>query len=402
MSTELMDPETIEQLSTKLIAQLRAPLDKRDSDLCEKLAKQIDEKISAALKEEERKRAQFAVPGLGKEETKKFQFHKLIQAKLTGNHKLAEYELEVCRAAAAIQNKDMTAGTDAAGGFLIPNEVLVNELIPLLKEEAICFKLGAMSWNDLKNSPVQIPKKTGASTLTWVGEAPAAGVPKSELTFGPIEMNPHTAAIRVGISNRLIMQSGSAVEALVRADISEEMALGVDNVYFNGTGVSNQPKGILQASGIKTVATFGAADGIQVYDKLIDMLYELRKQKIRGPFAWAMHPAVLREFQQQKDQNDATLGDQPKSRRLFDALPISTKLLGWPFETSMTIPTNDILLGQYSFAGVGFWSTMQIRMSDIPGWANLVTEIMATIDIDVGIRREEAFCHTTGMTGATA
>ncbi len=401
MDSQLLDKATIDELGKALSEQFKSTFDKRDADLMEKLGKALDEKLEARFADEARRRAQFEVPGLGKKETQKFSFAKLIWGKRSGDFSQCQYELEVCRAVS--QNKDLSAGTDSAGGFLVPNEVLVNELIPLLKEQAIAFKLGARQWNDLRNSPVQIPKKTGASTLYWVGEAPAAGVTKSDVTFSQMEMNPHTAAIRVAISNRLLMQSAGAAEDIVRQDIAEEMALGVDAVFFNGIGVSNQPKGILQAAGINTVTSFGAASGVTAWDKLIDMLYELRKDKVLGPYAWAMHPAVLREFQQMKDQNETdTDGAQPKTRRMFDSLPISTKLMGYPFETTMALPANDILLGQFNWSGVGFWSTMTMKVSDIPGWANLVTEVMATIDVDVGIRREEAFCHTTGMTGADA
>jgi HK97 family phage major capsid protein len=397
MDVNTLDKASIEALGQALMGQMKLSLDKRDEDLCVKLGNAIDEKINAAIRDDERRRAQFAVAGLGKQETAKFQFSKLLYAAKTGDYSQCGYELEVINAGKAV-GKDMTAGTDSAGGFLIPNEVLVNELIPLLKEQAVAAKLGAQMWTGLKNSPVQIPKKTAASTMYWVGETPTT-ITKSELAFGQIEMRPHTGAIRVGISNRLITQSGGAVEAFVRQDISEEMALGVDNVFFNGSGVSNEPRGLLQTSGINTVTSFGNAYDSTAYDKLIDMQYELRKDKVPGPFKWAMHPAVMREFQQMKD--DAT-NIQPKSRRLFDSLPISTSLQGLPFESSMTIPTNDILLANWGFFGIGFWSTMSLRISDIPAWANLVTEILATIDIDIGIRRPEALCNTTGMTGATA
>ena len=65
------------------------------------------------------------------------------------------------------------------------------------------------------------------------------------------------------------MQALPEVEALLRIDMIEAIAQKIDQTAINGTGSSNQPTGILNTTGIGSVAlaTNGAAPTI---DKLID------------------------------------------------------------------------------------------------------------------------------------
>ena len=392
-----LDQKTIEELSLKLQAELAKSLDKREVDLCTKLGNELDAKLKAAREEDERQRAKFNLPGVGREETRKFSIAKLVKGVISRNYSECGFELELCNADPRM--KDMAAGTDSAGGFIVPNIVLSNEMIPLLKEHTIAAALGVNFMTGLRNSPVQIPKKTGATTAYWVGEAPSSGVTTSDVAFGQIEVTPHTVAVRTRVSNRLIMLSNPAVEQIIRQDILEQIGLAVDAACFNGSGAANQPKGILNTTGIGSVTSFGAASASTTYNKLLDMLYQLRKSHVFGPLAWAMHPAVLREFQKMLDDTA-----QPKVRRLFDSQPITQTLHGYPFFTSDQIPTNDVILGWWQMATVAVWDSMSIMVSNVAGTAfeNLQTQILGAMDVDVAVRQAGAFCNTTGMTGATA
>lgn len=396
MEPQVLDEATIKQLTDTFVAEMQKSLDKRDSDLMEKVAKARDTKIDEIIAEERRKNAQFIVPGLGPKETKAFSFAKLLKGMISRDFSDCAFEVDLCKEAA--KAKDMAAGTDSAGGFIVPAQVMQNEMVPLLKAAAIAPQLGATMWTGLNGSPVQIPKKTAASTAYWVGEAPSTGVTTSDVGFGQLEMRPHTCAARTRVSNRLIMLSSPAVEPIIRQDLMEQAALAVDLAYFNGSGVSNQPKGILQTTGINTVTSFGGAAAATAYNKLLAMQYELAVDNaLKGTLGWAMHPAVLFAFQQMVDATD-----QPKQRRLFAEKPIGTTLVNYPYATSTQLPTNDILFGNFADAGIGVWSSMGIRVSDVAGTAfeNLQTQILLAMDVDVCVRQPVSFCSTTGMTGA--
>ena len=401
MDANKINDMTVEELSQALLTQMKTALDKRDVDLCEKLGKAHDEKIQAALKEEQRRRAEFEIPGVGKKEVQKFSFGKLLKGMITRDFKGAdaEYERDLCLEAA--RTKDMAAGTDSAGGFLVPSQVLADQIIPLLQAEVIATQLGAPLWNGLTGSPVLIPRVNSGTTAYWVGEAPSAGVTTSDMAFGQMEMRPHTLAATTRLSNRLIMLSTPAADQMVQAQLRKDIQLALDLAYFNGTGVSNQPTGVLQTTGINTISSSTAASASTTWDNLIEMQYKLQEDNaFMGSLGWACHPAVIREFNQMLDPTD---GSQPKQRRLFAEKPIEQVLLNYPFKTSTQLPTNTLLFGDFSAAGIGIWSNMLLKISDVSGnnFDRLQTQVLVAMDCDVGVRRPESFCAWTNMTGAT-
>lgn len=401
MDSEKLDKATIEELSAELVAQMKAPLDKRDSELAARLEKAVDDKVKAAIEADRRDRARFEIPGVGKVETAKFSFGKLLKGMITRDFKGADAEFEHSLCLEAAKQKDMAAGVDTTGGFLVPAQVLADQIIPLLQAEAIASQLGAPMWTGLTGSPVLIPKVTSGTTAYWVGEAPSAGVTESDMGFGQMEMRPHTLAATTRLSNRLIMLSTPAADQMVQTQLRKDISLALDLAYFNGSGVSNQPLGILQSSGLGSVSSATAASADTTYDNLIEMQYKLMAANaFGGSLGWAMHPAVLREFWQMKDPADAS---QPKQRRLFAEKPISQVLLNFNFKTSTLLPTNTLLFGDFSAAGIGIWSNMLLKVSDVSGnnFDRLQTQVLIAMDCDIGVRRGASFCVWNNMTGAT-
>lgn len=398
MTTQELENASVEQLVEKLIAQLNGPLDKREGALIERIGNIVDAKIKAQRDEDERRRAQFVIPGVGKEEARAFSFGELLKGMITKDFTGCRYEVDLCNEAA--KKKDMVAGTDSAGGFLVPAQVMQEQLIPLLQAEAIAFKMGVTLLTDLVGSPVPINRVKSGTTAYWVSEVPTT-ITTSDVSLGQIELTPHTLAVHSKMSNRLIRMSTPAANQLVLRQMRRDCSLAFDAAIFNGTGVSNQPTGVLQTNGISTVTSFGAASANTAYDKLIDIQYKLKlANAMMGGLAYAMHPAVTREFQKMKDPTDAS---QPKERRLFSEKPIQQVLLNYPFYESTQLPTNDIVFGDWSQVLIGLWGGMLIKTSDVAGtnFERLQTSILICMDADVGVAQPAAFCNTTGMTGAS-
>ena len=398
MTTKLINEMTVDELGDALSTQMKASLDKRDVDLCTKIGAELDTKLETRFKELERKSAQFNIPGFGKEEAKRFSFGQLVKAAITGNWTDAKFEREACLAAA--ENKDMSAGTDALGGFIVPAQVLTDQIIPLLQARVIAFGLGVEQLTGLTGSPVPFTKDTAASTAYWVGESPSAGVTASDGAFGQLEMRPRTLAATCKMSNRLIRMSVPAADKYMQAKLQKDISLALDLSVFSGSGVSNQPRGILQTTGINTISSATAASASTTYNNLIDMMSEVDQDNaLFGNLAWAMHPVVAREFQQMLDPTD---GSQPKSRRLFDSQPINQNLLGYKFATSTQLTTNTLLFGDFSQCTVGFWTGMEMKISDVAGTNldRLQTQVLIAMDVDIMVKQPTAFCAWTNMTGA--
>ena len=404
--------QSVEALSQALIGQLKSNLDQRDAALCERLAKQLDEKLDAQRREADAKAARFAVPGLSHDskEVKEFSFSKLISGLMKGNvAKFAPLEYEMCSAAAgtvdsAVVTKDMVTTVDSLGGFIVPNQVMSAQIIPLLQAAIVAFEAGTVRMGGLTGSPVQIPKITGATTAYWLGEVEA--VTSGDMTFGQIDLYPHDVFALCTLSNRLIELGAPGAEQLVRSQLARDIGLKIDAAVFNGTGAAGQPTGILNTSGINTQSFTGALDASTSYGELIKMEHKLLEDNAQtvGEFVWALHPNQLRQLRQQVDPGNAGAASaniQPKVRPFVDGGTIE-RILGHRYVLSTQMPNDKILIGAFAASMVAEWGTMVLAASrEGTNFTKRQTQILAGMTVDVGVRYPEAFCASTGLSAAT-
>ena len=214
--------------------------------------------------------------GLTKEETKRFSLMRAVNA-LANPHdraaqEAAKFEFE-CSAAAAKQYGR------AAQGIMLPAEVLKtwkrdlnsadeaslftddyrgNEFIDVLRNASSVMRAGARMMNGLSGD-VKIPKKLTASSAAWIATEGGAAS-ESEMTVGSVSMTPKTLGAYTDITRQLMIQSSMDVEALVRDDLAQALALAIDLAGLEGSGSSGQPTGILNTSGVNQVTNFAAAN----------------------------------------------------------------------------------------------------------------------------------------------
>ena len=400
-----INDRSVDALSQALIGQLKANLDKRDTELCERLAKQLDEKLDAQRRELEAKSAKFAIPGLAQDskEVKEFSFSKLIGGLMKGNvAKFAPLEYEMCSAAAgtmdsAVVTKDMVTTVDSLGGFIVPNQVMSAQIIPLLQAAVTVYEAGTVRMGGLTGSPVQIPKITGATTAYWLGEVEA--VTSGDMTFGQIDLYPHDVFALCTLSNRLIELGAPGAEQLVRSQLARDIGLKIDAAVYQGTGAAGQPTGILNTSGVNTTASVGALNLAAAYGKMMTMENELLKDNAQtvGEFVWAMSPTNFQNLRQQVDLENAgsTVNIQPKNRPFIDAGKID-RIIGHRYVVTTQMPDTKIILGAFAASMVAEWGTMVLAASrEGTNFTKRQTQILAGMTVDVGVRYPEAFCVGT-------
>ncbi len=408
MPTENNNPETLkgQELAERLLAEINKQFDKRDTDLIAKLEKKAKEEADAALAAYEAKRAALpVVKGLEEKDIKNFSFAKLARGLVTRDFSECAYEADLCKEAAKSISKDMSTTTDSAGGFIVPVQIMESMIIPLLQKRITALSLGVQRL-PLSGSPVQIPKITTASTAYWVAEN--TSVTASDLAFGQLNMTPHAVASRVILSNRLINLSSPAAEQITRAQIAKDLGIAIDAAIYAGTGASGQPTGIVQTSGINSVAFGGSAKLNAAYGKLIDMIQELSADNVElANCGWAMHSSAFSALSQMVD--DAT--KFTLERRMFGAGAMNgaAQFMGYKYTitnqlTALTgaATSNSILFGDFSQCYLGEWGTMVLRSSDVAGdsFAKMQTQILAAMEVDVGVAQPSAFCTSTGVTNA--
>ena len=400
-----INDRSVDALSQALIGQLKANLDKRDTELCERLAKQLDEKLDAQRRELEAKSAKFAIPGLAQDsnEVKEFSFSKLMSGLMKGNvAKYAPLEYEMCTAAAgtldsAVVTKDMVTTVDSLGGFIVPNQVMSAQINPLLQAAVTVYDAGTVRMGGLTGSPVQIPKITGATTAYWLGEVEA--VTSGDMTFGQIDLYPHDVFALCTLSNRLIELGAPGAEQLVRSQLARDIGLKIDSAVYQGTGAAGQPTGILNTSGVNTTSSVGALNLAAAYGKMMTMENELLKDNAQtvGEFVWALSPTNFQNLRQQVDLENAgsTVNIQPKNRPFIDAGKIE-RIIGHRYVVTTQMPDTKIILGAFAASMVAEWGTMVLAASrEGTNFTKRQTQILAGMTVDVGVRYPEAFCVGT-------
>jgi len=382
-----MPEKTKAERIAELIDEARARMDAQDERI-------------GALESRTKARA-ITTPKTDKPRTE-FSFSRAITAAKTGDWSEAKVEREMVQEEQARRRERfkgslqriMNVSTDSQGGFSVP-EATQAELIEMLKAESVVQAMGPRRLDGLTVSPLRINRQSGASTHNWTSESTA--VSDSTPTLDQINLTPHKSMLVVKLTNEQLML-GTVGEEFVRQDMAEQLALGEDLGFISGSGASGQPTGMVNLTGIGSVAFGGGVD----LDKLFDMIYELEQDNVPcKKLGWMMNPLVWHDLRVLKDG---------EGRYLLD--PKSQTLLGYPYKktTQMNTPTgsatsNALVLVDFSQIILASWGAMDILVSkeatDSSGNSAFMldeTWVRVVRHVDIAARHVEAICTSTGIT----
>ena len=374
---------------------------KNQTESIKGMSDRVDERLNAfdvrmAELEKVSKPRKVELAGL-EDEKQSFSFLRAINAIRSGNWGGAGFEKEIFD---NTRMRAMSAGTDSAGGYIVPT-VFVNELIEMLRAESVVNALGATVLSGLTGSPVEIPKQTGGATAYWVAEN--ADITASDLTLGQVSLTPKAVAAIVKLSNRLLNLSNPSAEAMVRRDVAQALALAIDLAALRGTGSGSQPIGIANTSGINTVA-IGTNGGNFTFDYAADMVDELAKDNAaKGKLGFAMHPTIAKKLKKTRiPQYSGDTGGE------WIMLPMSDSnladALGYGFKLTTQIPVNltkgsssdcsEVYFGNWQELLIGEWGGLEIMASNetSDAFQKNQTWVRVIQEVDIAVRHAESFC----------
>ena len=145
------------------------------------------------------------------------------------------------------ESKATLGDTDAAGGYLVPNNVVTDINEQATPGRAVVDLFTTIT--DVRGSAVDIPWEDGNTVLSRAVIA-AAGATKENKNF---IVNNYTATLYTlarifDVGNQLLRQSQGAAEQMVRRSLARAFALGEDYYAIQGSG-SSEPYGLLTALG---------------------------------------------------------------------------------------------------------------------------------------------------------
>jgi len=298
----------------------------------------------------------------------------------------------------SIFKRDLTVGTNTAGGFLKPTDHLGGEFIDALRANLVTSSLGARMMQGLSGD-VAIPALNAKTAVGFVAENNAPGS-EGAPTFRQVTMSPKTLVQYVDISRKLSMQSDPSVEQIIRDDMTRQFAAKIDEVAIEGGG-SNEPTGITQTSGIGSVA-IGTNGGAVTYAALVDLEKEVAiDNALGGSLAYLTNPKVVGEMRQISRQASGVEGNF--------ILNDTNTLLGYPVASTTLVPSDltkgtssgvcsAVIFGNFSDLMIGMFGGLDVLVDPYTGSSTGATRIAMYQDVDVAVRHAESFAAILDVT----
>ena len=282
----------------------------------------------------------------------------------------------------AVLKRDMTVGTDSAGGYLRATDNI--NFIEMLRNRMVAFQMGATRLSGLVGN-VTIPKQTAGATAYWLSTE-ATAITEGNQTFGQLALTPKTVGAYTEVSRLLQLQSSPDIDMLVMNDLAQQVAIAADKAVLNGTG-GEQPTGIIGTAGIGgfTGTTLALA---ALLDAQADVAGNNALSKTCGYVTTPTVAALLMARQR------FTSTDSP----LWEGNLNDGKVLGFKAMSSANIPTGDMIFGDFAQVVVGEWGVLELAINPAANFPAAITGIRATYTMDVGVRYAGAFSVATSIT----
>lgn len=230
--------------------------------------------------------------------------------------------------------KTLTIGSDAAGGFLVPEDYqteLIKKMATLATIRARA-RVATTSRDVGKWPKIQWTtddKYTSGVRLTWTGESPSSSSVHrvTDPVYGLYSIPVHTAMASMPLSNDLIEDSAFDVLGMSSDLLSEAFVLGENDAFLNGNGIG-RPMGLLtQVDGDGPAKVVSGTASTLTADGLVDLAFALPAQYETNA-AWIMAKGTEKVIRKLKDGNNDYLW--PVWNQVGGFGPAPRELLGFP------------------------------------------------------------------------
>ena len=338
----------------------------------------------------------------------------VVRAQLKGDWKEAGLEKEVSDEIAKRTGKsargcyipnnmnyqrDLTAGTDSAGGYLVPENHMGDMFIDRLKAKSSVIEAGARVIES--EGDIAIPQMlTGANNVSWVAEGSAPS--ESALTFGQVLLSPKGLRGFVDISRILANNSNPSAEQIVRDDLVSTFAEKVDQTALVGGG-SNEPTGVIGNSNVPVTA-IGTNGGNMTYAKLIDMYKSvINNNAMFQGGKWIMNPSLEAKLRQTLKSSADT-----SSNFIYGD---DRKILGYDSIVTTNMPSNlvkgnsgavcsGLIFGDFSQLLIANFSPLDVLVDPYTGSNSGNLRINTYLDMDLALRHAHSFAVCKDITTA--
>ena len=335
--------------------------------------------------------------GLNRKEKRQFSIVRAIAALSNpGDRRLREaaaFEFEASEAAAQRYGRSaqgIMLPTDVLGVWkrdlntsddneIVATNLLAGEFIDVLRNAASVMQAGARMLPGLVGN-VAIPKKTAASSGGWISTEGGAAS-ESEPTFGTVSLTPKTVGAFTDMTRQLILQSTPAVEALVRDDLTQALALAIDKGALEGTGSSGQPTGILNTSGVNKPSSFAAA--VPTFGELVALETAVAEDNaLFGNLAYITDAATYGGLKtRSKDSGSGMFVLEGGQANGYNVIRTQQATAG------------NVYFGNFADLLIGMWAGLDITVDPYTSSNTGTVRVVALQTVDVAVRNAVSFAY---------
>lgn len=345
-------------------------------------------------------------PDLNEDEVREYSLMRAVRAAATNDWRDAGYEREISDEMNRLQGRaakgfyvpssywgqrDLTVGTNSAGGFLKPTDHLGSDYISALRARLVVAGLGARTMTGLSGD-VAIPKMSAGVSAGFVAES--GDVSEVNATFAQVTMSPKTLGAMTDISRTLMTQSDPSAEAIVRDDLLNAIAAKLEDVAIEGGG-SNEPTGITQTSGIGSVA-IGTNGGAPTWASITNLVKEVEVDNaiVTDNLAFLTNPKVkskMASTAKVSSTDSVMLLDDPWNAVYGYPLAITTHVPSDLTKGTSSGVCSAMIFGDFAQLIMGFFTAADVLVDPYTGGAAGTTRIIVHQDVDVAIRHAQSF-----------
>lgn len=301
----------------------------------------------------------------------------------------------------------MERGVNTAGGFTL-DEDLAAGVIDMIRSKNRVIQAGAETVNITGHSLRFVTVTKDPEPQFRNEGAPAAF---NESTFGTFSMAPKSAAVIVPFTEELLEDSALNIESVVKRQLSEAFARKIDLVALYGSGVSPEPRGLMNWPGVPEIEATDANGDLPTYGKFSDAYYRLiANDAPENAVSAIYHPHVAARIDRLVDNT----GQPLQAPRSFGLISHYTTTAVKRDEEQGTLPTaTRIFMGDFSNMLIGMRKTLTFQISReaaalvdaagggdpkvVSAFRNFQIWLRASIRFDVAVIRPGQFIMTTGI-----
>lgn len=274
----------------------------------------------------------------------------------------------------------MTEGTDADGGYIVPQEyqnTVIAKLNALSATRGLSTVITTMSTTN-------IPTEGDAPTFAWIAEEGAYGETKS--TFGKVQLGAYKLGGIIKVSRELLQDTNIDFDSYMAGQIARGIDKAEAPAFATGDG-SGKPKGYVTGATVGANSTTAATDAVTA-DEIIDIFFDL-KAEYRERATWRCNDATMKAISKLKGSDGHYLVGT-----LADGVTMTIKGRPVVIDNSMAdlgAGAKFIVFGDFSYYQIADRGDMTIQRLDELYAANGYVGFQVTKRVDAKITIAEAF-----------